>query len=111
MRRLFTVADVRFEEMSEDALRWSVRMGAYRRVVRGVYAEGPEPPSALDRERAKVVAADGVACGGLAGVLHGLDAAELDGRPLRRRSLPPNRIVSIGSLRCTNGVQTVLDLA
>jgi len=60
----------------------------------------------------------------LAGVLHGFDSVTLDGpwvtvppacsgrRPgVLRRELLPCRIVTVEGLRCTDGVQTVVDLA
>jgi very-short-patch-repair endonuclease len=60
----------------------------------------------------------------LAGVLHGLDAVNLDGTwvtvgrsangrrdRVSRRDLPPERVIAVGGLRCTDGLQTMLDLA
>ncbi|HEX2048478.1 MAG TPA: DUF559 domain-containing protein [Acidimicrobiales bacterium] len=60
----------------------------------------------------------------LAGVLHGLDSVTLDGTWLtlppsgngrrahaRRRKLPRERIVTVAGLRCTDGLQTMVDLA
>ena len=65
-----------------------------------------------------------VASGSLAGVLHGLDAVELRGpdftvaptasgrRPgARRRILPAHRVVAADGVPCTDGVQTLVDLA
>lgn len=107
MRRLFTTAS---SGLTDDALRWGQRIGRWRRVQRSVYAEGPEPVTQLDRERARVLAAAGVARGALAGAMHRLDV-ELDGRPLRRLALPPDRLVVIDELVCADALQTLVDLA
>jgi len=111
MRRLFTTEEAAAAGLTPDALRWGEATGTWRRVRRGVYAEGPDEPSALDRAVAEVMARRGVACGGLAGVLHGLDDVGLDGRPVRRRSLPADRVVRVHGLACTDGLQTMIDLA
>ncbi len=76
-----------------------------------MYGEGPDEPSALDHAVAEVLARDAVASGGLAGVLHGLDGVRLDGHPVRRRMLPAERTVEFGGIRCTDGLQTMVDLA
>jgi very-short-patch-repair endonuclease len=88
-----------------------------------VWAEGPEEVSQFDRARAAVMATGGVASHHLAGVLYGLDSVSVDGtwvtlarnasgrRPrVSRRDLPPERIVTVAGLRCTDGMQTLLDL-
>ena len=46
MRRLFTSAE---SGLSNNALRWAERTGESVRVQRGVYAEGPEPPTPIER--------------------------------------------------------------
>ena len=76
-----------------------------------VYAEGPEPVTPLDRERAAVLAANGVARGGLAGVLLGFDRVTLDGRPTRRGDVTPEHVVEIEGIRCADAWQTLVDLA
>ena len=88
-------------EMTPAAVKWAVRQGRFRKVEYGIYAEGPEPLSALDRARGAVLATGGVASGCLAGVLLGMDAVrfrEVDvtvppsgnghRRGVRRRVLP-----------------------
>jgi hypothetical protein len=107
VRRLFRTSDVE----SFGVLRWRANVGACRRIQRGVYGEGPEDPTPLDRARARVLAGSGEARGHLAGVLLGLDAVELDRRPVRRSALSPDRVILIGGIRCANGTQTMLDLA
>ena len=97
--------------VTRAALRWGEQVGRWRRLDREVYAMGADPPNELDRARARVLAAGAVASGGLAGVLHGLDGVVLDGRPVRRRCLPARHIVAVDGVRCTDGWQTLVDLA
>ncbi|HYU39868.1 MAG TPA: type IV toxin-antitoxin system AbiEi family antitoxin domain-containing protein [Acidimicrobiia bacterium] len=112
MRRLFTAEEAAARGLTREALRWGERRGRWRRIDRQVYAEGADDPDAFDRARARVLATGGIASGRLAGVLHGLDGVtELDERPLRRRVLPEHRIVAIDGIRCTDGLQALVDLA
>lgn len=119
MRRLFTG-----DERTEAALRWGESKGRWRRVDRGVWAEGPEEPSQLDQARAAVMATGGVASHHLAGVLHGLDSVTLDGtwvtvpptgngrrHHVCRRQLPGDCVVTVHGLPCTHGQRTLADLA
>lgn len=119
MRRLF-----RGDELSEAALRWGEQKGRWRRADRGVYAEGSEDLSQLDRARAAVLATGGVASHHLAGALYGLDSVTLDGtwvtvsptkngRRARvcRRTLALERVIEVAGLPCTDGAQTMIDLA
>jgi hypothetical protein len=108
MRRVFDFVDA---GLTNGEAAWAVKTGELTRVQRGVYAEGPEPPTALDRARAKVVASKREARGGLAGVLLGLDSVVLDDRPTRRAPLPPDRIVIAHDMRCADGLQAMIDLA
>jgi hypothetical protein len=112
MRRLFTVKEAANRGLTRSTLRWGERRGRWRRIACGVYAEGADEPNALDLARARVLASGGVASGRLAALLHGLDAIDgPDNRLLRQRCLPPARIGVIEGLRCTDGLQTVVDLA
>ena len=119
MRRLFTVED----GPTRAALRWGENRGQWRRADVGVWAEGPEDLSELDRARAAVMATGGVASHHLAGVLHGLDSVGLDGiwltlsrkasgrrTRVSRWDLPAERVLTIAGVRCTDGLQTVVDL-
>ncbi|MEA2704915.1 MAG: hypothetical protein QOD63_2860, partial [Actinomycetota bacterium] len=98
MRRLFTTQEALAGGLTPSQLRWGEATGRWRRVHKGVYGEGPDEPSELDRRVAEVVARGAVVSGRLAGVLHGLDGVDivdLDARPPRRRSLPLDRIVGL----------------
>ena len=105
MRRLFTAAE---SGLSSNALRWGERVGRWRRVQRGVYADGPDPVTPLDRARARVLASQSAARGGLAGVLLGLDGVTLDGAPTRRSRVDS---IVVAGLPCADARQTLLDLA
>lgn len=124
MREMFTTAEAYGRGVSPKALRHGERTGRWRRVARGVYRVGPEDPSDLERAIGHVLAFDGVASGRLAGVLHGLDGVALTGpgdwatRPggsskagVRRGAVPLERTVPVGRVRCTDGLQTLVDLA
>ena len=54
MRRIFTAHDA---GLTRATLRLGVRSGKWLRLEREVYLEGSEPPSELDRARARVLAA------------------------------------------------------
>jgi hypothetical protein len=95
-----------------NTLRWGERKGRWRRIIRGVYGVGPDDPSELDEARARVLSAGTPARDHLAGVLHGLDAVELDDTPpTHRRPLPPDRVVVIDGVPCADALQTLVDLA
>lgn len=49
MRRLATVEELRNGGWTRSALRWAAARGQWRRITRGVYGEGPDEPSALER--------------------------------------------------------------
>ncbi len=119
MRLLFTG-----DGLTESALRWGERTGKWRRADRGVWAEGPEDLTELDRARAAVMATGGVASHHLAGVLHGLDEVRLDGNWVTipptangrrervvRRKICSERVAMVAGLPCTDGFQTLIDLA
>jgi hypothetical protein len=111
VRRLFTTADAYAAGKTHEALTWDASRGACRRIVRGVYGEGPEPPSRLDRARARVLASRNPASGALAGVLLGFDSVRLDDRPTRRRAVPPERITVIDGVPCVDAFTALVDLA
>jgi len=111
MRRLFTTCEAAAIGLTSNALRWGEATGRWRRVRKGVYVDGPEEPTAFDHARARALARHAIASHGLAGVLHGLDGVRLDGHAVNRRPLPAECVVEVEGLRCTNGLQTMVDLA
>jgi very-short-patch-repair endonuclease len=111
MRRLFTTEEAIAQGLTSSALRWGETTGRWRRVRKGVYAEGPDEPTELDRALAEVMARQVVAGGRLAGMVYGLDGIASPGRVSRRRSLPPDRVALVHGVTCTDGLQTMIDLA
>lgn len=108
MRRVFTAQE---SGLTRATLRWGERQRKWRRVDRGVYVEGGEPPNAVDRARARVLAAKTVARGTLAGILHDLDSVTFDGRATREHRPPWMRTLTLGGVPCADGLTTLLDLA
>jgi len=124
MRALYTEQELRGRGLTPAAIRWGEAKGRWRRVENQIYGEGPEEPTPCDRARAAVIATRGVASGSFAAVLLGLDAVECRGADLtlapsaggrrpgvRRRILLPERVVEVLGIRCTDGAQTLVDLA
>jgi len=124
VRRLYTTAELRERGVTRAQLRTAVRNGRLRKVEDSVYAAGPHELTPMDRARAAVVATGGVACGTFAGWLHGLEGVAFDGlhvtvpptastsRPgVQRRDLPAERVVVVAGIRCTDALQTLIDLA
>jgi hypothetical protein len=110
--------------MTLSAIRFHVKKGRLTRVIKSVYVQGPARPSPLERAVAVVIATSGVASGCLAAVLLNLDGVRLRGADVtvgatqsgrragvRRRHLATERIVVVNGVRCTNGLQTLVDLA
>jgi hypothetical protein len=124
VRHFFTSDEAAQRGVTRSQLRWGESTGRWRSAGFGVYAEGPDPLSRLDEALAIVVATDGVAGGSLAGVLLRLDSVVFQGpdvsvppgrsswrRAIRRRRLDPARVTCVGQFTCTDGAQTLLDLA
>jgi hypothetical protein len=121
MRRLYTTEEV---GLTRSALRWAEQDERWQKVDRGVWVEGPERVTELDRARAAVLATGAVASHHLAAVLYGLDSVGLDGRWMTlppsatsrrlrscRRDLALERIGFVAGVACTDGLQTMVDLA
>lgn len=124
MRRFLLASDFKAMGLTRSAVRWGERNGKWRGISYGVYGEGPDDPSELDRAIAPVIATNGVASGRLAGVLHRLDAVELRGTDItvpphasgrrggvRRRVVAAQRVTTVDGVRCTDALQTLIDLA
>jgi hypothetical protein len=123
-RRLFTTQDAYTMGLTHSALKHGVARVALQRVHRNIYLEGTDPPTPLESAIGTVVAVNGVASGTLAGLLYELDSVVLQGdvatipanrntrlANVRRADIPGRRIVDIGGIACTNGLQTMIDLA
>jgi very-short-patch-repair endonuclease len=124
VRRLFTASELQSLGWSHDAIRWGLRVGRWRRVEHGIYAEGSADPTRFDHARAALVATGGVASGTMAGAILRLDAVQytrLDvtvprshgtrRAGIRRRELAPGHVIEVRGIRCTDGLQTLVDLA
>jgi hypothetical protein len=124
VRYLFTTSEARARGLTRSALRHGERRGRWTRITTSVYGAGGEPPSALDRARAAVLARPAVATGRLAAVLLGLDGVALHGPEMavsptasgrgtgvRRRAIDPAPVVVVHQVPCTDGLQTLVDLA
>lgn len=111
MRRLFTTQEALATGITRAELAWGAGTGRWRRAGRGVYAEGPGEPTALDCALAPVVRVGGVACGHVAGVLLGLDSVPVHPWTPPRSRIPADRIIVVEGIRCTDGLQTLVDLA
>jgi hypothetical protein len=112
--------------LTRAKLRWGEHQGKWRHVRGPVWRFGPSPPTALDDALAVVLMSWGAASDHLAGVLTALDSVTLVAGapvatvprsathrrlPVRTRDLPPERIVDVHGFMCTDGLQTIIDLA
>ena len=109
---------------SRGQLRWDVAAGRIHPVGQDTFRSGPGPATALSRALGVAVATDGVASGALAALLLRFDAggapvvdvtvdrtASAKRAGLRHRLLAPERIIEVAGFRCTDGLQTLADLA
>ncbi|MDQ6910586.1 MAG: endonuclease domain-containing protein [Actinomycetota bacterium] len=123
---MFTTAEALDGGLTMAELRWGEQTGRWRRIEKGAYADGPDDPTAIDRALGSVLLTGGVASGHLAGVLLGLDSVHFSrrrpyltlpkGTATRRpgvshRCVVPERITSVAGIRCTDGLQTLVDLS
>ncbi|MBA2610296.1 MAG: DUF559 domain-containing protein [Actinobacteria bacterium] len=124
MRRIFTADEALAKGITYRALDWSVRAGRRVRVCHGVYAEGPEPPTLLEKSIGGALATGGAVSGNAAGLLLGYDSVRIL-RPeftvpttasnsrerAGRRDLSDDEVVLVHDVRVTSGLRTLLDLA
>jgi hypothetical protein len=126
MRRLYLLEELEEAGLTRENIRAMVRARQIRCIRRGVYGEGSDTPSDLDKARADVLVVRGIATGRLAGVLRGLDSVTLvPGKSsttvlagsnrcrsgVRRRNVVQVETEVIGQVPCTDLVQTITDLA
>jgi hypothetical protein len=123
LRPLLTAQEMRARGLSSSKILRGARAGKWHRVHRGVYVLGTEPPTPLETAVGLAVATGGVASCQLAAVLLGLDGVRVridvavgptgDARRpgVRRRRIAAEHIVLVGGIRCTDGLQTLVDLA
>lgn len=124
VRRPFTTAEAFQRGMTESTLKWAVKSGSIQRIARGVYLEGGDPSSQLERVLCLLAVTDGVACGSLAAALYELDSVPLHPpyvavksisgshrKKLIRRTFLSGGIKGVEGYLCTNGVQTLTQLA
>ena len=121
MRRPETTAQLIARGITQSALRWRIRKGLFHGVGRGVYIEGPEPPTPVERALGVVVATNGIACESLAATLYELDAIRLYAPystiPLRSDSNRGTYRSDIAATtftqgyECTTPARTLIDLA
>jgi hypothetical protein len=110
--------------LTRAQLRWGEASGRWVRVGFDTYRFGSHPMSELDRVLGVVAATDGTASGHLAALLHRFDAggrvvldATVDRtqsakrKGLRHRLLAPERVIEVAGFRCTDGLQTLADIA
>lgn len=110
--------------LTRAQLRAGLAAGRWVRVAHDAFRYGDHPPTTLDGSLGVVVATDGVVSGGLTAYLVGLDAggsprldatvdrtASTELKGLRHRLLAPERIITIRGFPCTDGLQTLVDLA
>jgi hypothetical protein len=122
VRRPFTTAEAYERGFSPSSLKWAVKSGSVQRVEHGVYVNGSEPVSVEEKALALVLVTEGAAFGTLAGVLHTFDGVWLRS-PFavvpRQQGLNRDDVVKrdsesfvfVDGYRCTDGLQTLLDLA
>ncbi len=119
-----TAAEFAAKGLSREAVRWMVRRGEWTHAGRGLWAEGPEPLSDLDRSIGAAIRKRGVVSGRPAGVVYGYDGLRLRGPEVsvdpgrssrstrtRRRALIEDQIWIVDGVCITSPVQTLLDLA
>lgn len=124
MREVFLAAEGGEAGLTEDALRWGVRTGAWSRGVRGAYLVGAAAPTIVEQSVAATVLTQGAVSGAPAGEIHRFDSVvpehvdftvprgQSNQRPgARRRDLGPDRVTVVDGILVTSPLQTLLDLS
>lgn len=110
--------------LTRGQLRAGLAAGAWASTGNDTFRHGRWPATPLDRSLGVAIATDGVVSGSLAALLDRYDAggapvvditvdrtASTERRGLRHRLLAPERIIEVAGFRCTDGLQTLIDLA
>jgi hypothetical protein len=110
--------------LTRGQLRAGLAAGAWVSTGNDTFRHGSWPATPLDRSLGVAIATDGVVSGSLAALLDRYDAggapvvditvdrtASTERRGLRHRLLAPERIIEVAGFRCTDGLQTLVDLA
>lgn len=122
MRKVFSAAEARAEGVSRGALYRSVKAGRIVDLGYGMYGEGPEPPTFLERSIAAAKARHAAIGAAAAGEFYGLDAVMAKAvdivvpastNNLRTGAHRRTRfdVVSVRGCCVTSGTQTLIDLA
>jgi very-short-patch-repair endonuclease len=110
-------------DYTRGKLRAGIAQGLWQQVCGEVYRDGPSKPTPLEYAFGLVLLTRGVASDELAGVLLELDSVRLtpsghvasaprSGRKrVRRRVIAEDRVMIVADFPCTNGLQTLIDLA
>lgn len=118
-----TTSDLLQSTYSVKQLRYASDKGALQRICQGAYVYGPGLPSRLEGAIGIVLAANAIASGTLAARLYQLDGVELSppfgtvikprqsARAEIRSCRTPLESVMVAGIPCTDGLQTMLDLA
>ncbi len=112
-RKLFTTQQFLATGRTEMELRWGEKKGWWTRLIRSVYGEGAQPPTPFELALAHGLASERPVGGLVAAKMHGLDGIAIpeSGIPRRRTAPVSPEPVLIDGIWCTNGLQTMIDLA
>jgi very-short-patch-repair endonuclease len=112
-RKYFTTQQFLARGHSERELRNGITNGQWIRGAHGLYFEGAEPLNAYGRALAAMLSSDGVLSSLVAAQHMGLDSIVIPAGPLpRRRRVPVSpEPVLVNGIWCTNGLQTMVDIA
>jgi very-short-patch-repair endonuclease len=121
-RKPFTSSQAKLLGLTESTLRTGVSKGNVRRIEHGVYLHGSAATTKVEQAHASLLGSGGIAIGTLAATLLDLDGVSLAPpyaatyahtrrQNVVRRRIDPVRVIEVDGYRCTDGLQTMLDLA
>lgn len=111
--QFFRTQDFVVDRGSERQLQYGTKKRQlHTRVTRSVYLEGSVEPDLRTKALARLTVSGAPATATVAGTLLGLDSVEVTKLPQReRRTFIAGDLIEVGRYRCTNGLQTIIDLA